>query len=89
MVLIGGSPLPPGISNHGLSYYLSSGTLIITTTYLTMAANIPDYMLDPDAVAKDVEASWRNKTPPDYTKTRAFYKAGMIQRPSDKPVPAD
>lgn len=36
----------------------------------------PDYMLDPDAVTKDVNAAWRHKTPPDYTKTRAIYKEG-------------
>lgn len=37
----------------------------------------PDYMLDPDAVTKDVNAAWRHGGPPDYTKTRAFYKEGM------------
>lgn len=46
---------------------------------VTMAApSIPDYMLDPDAVMKDVNAAWRFKTPPDYSKTRAVYREGML-----------
>lgn len=40
--------------------------------------NIPDYMLNPDAVMKDVNAAWRFKTPPDYSKTRAVYKDGTF-----------
>ena len=35
-------------------------------------------MLDPDAVMKDVNAAWRFKTPPDYSKTRAVYREGML-----------
>ncbi|KAI1097435.1 hypothetical protein F4804DRAFT_171908 [Jackrogersella minutella] len=35
---------------------------------------IPDYMKHPDAVLKDVNAQWRNTQPPDYTKTRMFFK---------------
>ena len=44
-----------------------------------MAASVPDYMLDPDAVMKDVNAAWRLKTPPDYSKTRAFYREGKLR----------
>lgn len=40
------------------------------------ASSVPDYMLNPDAVMKDVNAAWRFKTPPDYSKTRAVYKEG-------------
>lgn len=43
------------------------------------APGVPDYMLDPDAVMKDVDAAWRFKAPPDYSKTRAVYKAGASQ----------
>ncbi len=35
---------------------------------------LPDYVLDPNAVLKDSEATWRDKRVPDYTKTRAFYR---------------
>jgi hypothetical protein len=37
------------------------------------AVAIPDYMTDPDAVLKDMEAEWRYGKPPDYSKTRSFY----------------
>lgn len=35
---------------------------------------LPDYVLDPDAVLKDTDASWRYKRVPNYSKTRAFYE---------------
>ncbi|KAI0453339.1 hypothetical protein F5B21DRAFT_479668 [Xylaria acuta] len=34
---------------------------------------LPDYMTDPDAVLKDIDAKWRYKQPPDYKKTRKYY----------------
>ncbi|PGH18789.1 hypothetical protein AJ79_00202 [Helicocarpus griseus UAMH5409] len=34
---------------------------------------LPDYMTDPDAVLKDIEAQWRYNRPPDYTKTRKWF----------------
>ncbi|KAI1415435.1 hypothetical protein F5Y13DRAFT_156005 [Hypoxylon sp. FL1857] len=34
---------------------------------------LPDFMNNPNAVLKDVDAHWRNTWPPDYTKTRKFY----------------
>ncbi|KAJ6508367.1 hypothetical protein C8R45DRAFT_1168331 [Mycena sanguinolenta] len=35
---------------------------------------LPDYVLDPNAVLKDISAKWRHKKAPDYTKTRADYE---------------
>ncbi|KAI1420219.1 hypothetical protein F5Y12DRAFT_719770 [Xylaria sp. FL1777] len=37
------------------------------------ATTLPDYMTDPNAVLKDVNAEWRYKQPPDYQKTRKYY----------------
>ncbi|OTA83895.1 hypothetical protein M434DRAFT_378080 [Hypoxylon sp. CO27-5] len=34
---------------------------------------LPDFMNDPNAVLKDIDAQWRNSQPPDYTRTRKFY----------------
>ncbi|KAI0467413.1 hypothetical protein F4859DRAFT_518106 [Xylaria cf. heliscus] len=34
---------------------------------------LPDYMTDPDAVLKDIDAEWRYNRPPDYNKTRKYY----------------
>ncbi|KAI0410825.1 hypothetical protein F5X98DRAFT_79512 [Xylaria grammica] len=36
-------------------------------------AAIPDYMTDPNAVLKDVDAEWRYGRPPDYSKTRKYF----------------
>ncbi|KAF7299738.1 hypothetical protein HMN09_00979600 [Mycena chlorophos] len=36
-------------------------------------SSLPDYVLDPSAVLKDT-AEWRNKTPPDYSRTRADFE---------------
>ncbi|RWA03325.1 hypothetical protein EKO27_g11780 [Xylaria grammica] len=36
-------------------------------------AAFPDYMTDPNAVLKDVDAEWRYGRPPDYSKTRKYY----------------
>ncbi|EAW13709.1 uncharacterized protein ACLA_044290 [Aspergillus clavatus NRRL 1] len=38
------------------------------------ANTLPDYVLNPNAVLNDKDAKWRYKSPPDYTKTRAFYE---------------
>ncbi|KAI0803645.1 hypothetical protein GGR55DRAFT_662512 [Xylaria sp. FL0064] len=35
---------------------------------------LPDYMTNPNAVLKDVDAEWRYKQPPDYKKTRKHYE---------------
>lgn len=37
------------------------------------ATGLPDYLLDPSAVMKDVDAKWRYNQPPDYTNTRRFW----------------
>ncbi|KAI1133976.1 hypothetical protein F5Y05DRAFT_417641 [Hypoxylon sp. FL0543] len=37
------------------------------------ASAVPDFMSDPNAVLKDIDAQWRNTNPPDYTRTRKFY----------------
>jgi hypothetical protein len=36
-------------------------------------AGLPDYLLDPNAVMKDLDAKWRYNQPPDYTNTRKVY----------------
>lgn len=38
---------------------------------------LPDYLTDPDAVSKDVDAAWRYGKPPDYTNTRNVWKASL------------
>ncbi|KAJ6504613.1 hypothetical protein C8R47DRAFT_1245528 [Mycena vitilis] len=35
---------------------------------------LPDYVLDPDAVLKDVSAKWRHQKVPDYSRTRVDYQ---------------
>ncbi|KAJ5618608.1 hypothetical protein N7528_006719 [Penicillium herquei] len=37
-------------------------------------SDLPDYVLDPNAVLKDTKATWRHGNPPDYSNTRAFYE---------------
>ncbi|KAK3681686.1 hypothetical protein B0T22DRAFT_434001 [Podospora appendiculata] len=37
------------------------------------APGLPDYVLDADAVTKDLTAKWRNGHPPDYTNTRKVW----------------
>ena len=41
---------------------------------MTETQNIPDYVLDPNAVLHDTDAAWRYGKPPDYTKTRDYYE---------------
>ncbi|KAL4912139.1 hypothetical protein BDW62DRAFT_206742 [Aspergillus aurantiobrunneus] len=36
--------------------------------------DLPDYVLDPNAVLNDTDASWRHGKPPSYTKTREYYE---------------
>lgn len=43
------------------------------TTAEPEAPALPDYLVDPDAVLKDVDASWRYGRPPDYSKTRKVF----------------
>lgn len=38
-----------------------------------MAAALPDYVTDPDAVLKDSHAKWRYGRAPDYSKTRKVF----------------
>jgi len=40
----------------------------------TTAPALPDYVLDSDAVLKDVSARWRHRKVPDYSGTRADYQ---------------
>ncbi|KAK3986437.1 hypothetical protein QBC44DRAFT_222982, partial [Cladorrhinum sp. PSN332] len=35
---------------------------------------LPDYVLDPDAVLKDVNINWRYGNAPDYSRTREFFE---------------
>lgn len=41
---------------------------------MSEASELPDFVLDPNAVLKDTEASWRHGAPPSYAKTREFYE---------------
>ena len=41
-------------------------------------AGLPDYLLDPNAVMKDLDAKWRYKQPPDYTNTRKVYAQSTL-----------
>ncbi|KAI8632888.1 hypothetical protein F5Y19DRAFT_472064 [Xylariaceae sp. FL1651] len=38
-----------------------------------LAAALPDYMTDPDAVLNDANVEWRYGQPPDYQKTRQYF----------------
>ncbi|KAL5359690.1 hypothetical protein BJX96DRAFT_60863 [Aspergillus floccosus] len=46
---------------------------------MSEAAGLPDFVLDPNAVLKDTEASWRHGAPPSYAKTREFYEKTKTQ----------
>jgi hypothetical protein len=35
--------------------------------------SLPDYLLDPNAVLKDISANWRYGQAPDYSETRKVY----------------
>ena len=37
------------------------------------APGLPDYVLDANAVLKDVDANWRHGRIPDYSKTRKIW----------------
>ncbi|KAL4800778.1 hypothetical protein BDV19DRAFT_383795 [Aspergillus venezuelensis] len=42
---------------------------------MTESQNLPDYVLDPNAVLHDTDATaWRYGSPPNYTKTRDYYE---------------
>lgn len=41
-----------------------------------MAADLPDFMTDPNAVLKDTEHEWRYKRVPDYKKVNEAYEKG-------------
>lgn len=47
------------------------------------APGLPDYMTDPNAVLKDVDAEWRYGRPPDYSKTRQAFAESMPHRPTN------
>ncbi|EAU35603.1 conserved hypothetical protein [Aspergillus terreus NIH2624] len=46
---------------------------------MSEASELPDFVLDPNAVLKDTEASWRHGAPPSYAKTREFYEKTKTQ----------
>ncbi|GES61543.1 pathogen-related protein [Aspergillus terreus] len=46
---------------------------------MSEAPELPDFVLDPNAVLKDTEASWRHGAPPSYAKTREFYEKTKTQ----------
>ncbi|KAL4966081.1 uncharacterized protein BDV14DRAFT_199213 [Aspergillus stella-maris] len=41
---------------------------------MTESQNLPDYVLNPNAVLHDTNAAWRYGSPPNYTKTRDYYE---------------
>ncbi|KAI9725716.1 MAG: hypothetical protein M1828_002599 [Chrysothrix sp. TS-e1954] len=42
------------------------------------APSLPDYVLGPNAVLKDVDVAWRYGTAPDYTKTRSYWEKTKV-----------
>ncbi|PQE24080.1 pathogen-related protein [Rutstroemia sp. NJR-2017a BVV2] len=51
-------------------------------------AGLPDYLLDPNAVMKDLDAKWRYKQPPDYTNTRKVYAQTKTQNHTAASLPS-
>lgn len=49
-------------------------------------ADLPDYVLDENAVLKDAAAKWRHGRAPDYSKTRKVY-AESTPPPPPNPNP--
>ena len=43
-----------------------------------MAADLPDFMTNPNAVLNDTEHEWRYKRVPDYKKVNEAYEQGNI-----------
>ncbi|KAK6598462.1 hypothetical protein H4I95_09072 [Botrytis cinerea] len=52
------------------------------------ATGLPDYLLDPNAVMKDVDAKWRYNQPPDYTNTRRFWAQTKTQSHTAASLPS-
>lgn len=53
-------------------------------------AGLPDYVTDPNAVLKDVAATWRFGKPPDYSKTRRYFEeSACLPLHAIPPVPLD
>lgn len=42
-----------------------------------MAADLPDFMTDPNAVLNDKDHEWRYNRIPDYNKVNAAYELGI------------
>ncbi|KAF7936913.1 hypothetical protein BELL_0154g00100 [Botrytis elliptica] len=49
---------------------------------------LPDYLLDPNAVMKDVDAKWRYNQPPDYTNTRRVWAQTKTQSHTATSLPS-
>lgn len=61
----------------GTFTFLSSPSpLLLHTLFIIMAADLPDFMTDPNAVLKDTEHEWRYKRVPDYKKVNEAYEKG-------------
>lgn len=43
-----------------------------------MAADLPDFMTDPNAVLNDKDHEWRYNRVPDYKKVNAAYDEGKV-----------
>ncbi|KAB8292160.1 hypothetical protein EYC80_007903 [Monilinia laxa] len=52
------------------------------------SASLPDYLLDPNAVMKDVDAKWRYNQPPDYTNTRKVWAQTKSQNHAAASLPS-
>ncbi|KAG4030150.1 hypothetical protein MFRU_013g01730 [Monilinia fructicola] len=52
------------------------------------SASLPDYLLDPNAVMKDVDAKWRYNQPPDYTNTRKVWAQTKTQNHAAASLPS-
>lgn len=58
-------------------YLLSSSfSLKHSFTYIKMAADLPDFMTDANAVLNDKDHEWRYNRVPDYKKVNAAYEEG-------------
>ncbi|KAJ8061604.1 hypothetical protein OCU04_009410 [Sclerotinia nivalis] len=51
-------------------------------------AALPDYLLDPNAVMKDLDAKWRYNQPPDYTNTRKVWAQTKTQNHTAASLPS-
>lgn len=63
------------------SLFLLSAQKLFLHLYFfsTMAADLPDFMTNPNAVLNDKDHEWRYNRIPDYNKVNAAYELGKYQ----------